>query len=224
MTQTVNWAEKFSAPEFGLMQEKPYPVASPVTVEALAAIVQACSELNWRVLPLGQGSSFPTNFSLRSERTFAVSTAKLREMSRLSNGRTYCQPGVPIQRILVSEHLLQRKTIGGLICGTGDNETRNTARSFWQSVHCIELIDSKGRTVVMPGPSSTLYHLCPSSLILLESRGKAGIVVGIEFCVDELPFVIGAKKLGTTASDSLSSPLSRQASVRSADALSLFDW
>jgi len=220
----MNWSERFSGAEFGFMQERPYPVASPAHVEALAEIVQECAEQNWRVLPLGQGSSFPPNFSLRTERTFAITTTRLRDVSRLSNGRMYCQPGLAIQKVLLSDHPLQRKTIGGLICGTGDVATRDAARVFWQTVQCIELIDAKGRTAVLPGPASAQFSLGASSSVLLESRGKAGIIVGIEFCADELPLQMGPKKLGTTSTENLSSPISRQVSVRSADALSLFDW
>lgn len=222
--QTMNWAERFSGAEFGFVQERPYPVASPVSVEALVEIVHECSEQNWRVLPLGQGSSFPPNFSLRTERTFAITTAKLRDIARLSNGRTYCQPGLAIQKVLLADQPLQRKTMGGLICGTGDQTTRNAARSFWQTVQCVEVIDAKGRTIVLPGPACAQYTLGASSTMLLESRGKAGIVVGIEFCTDELPMQLGTKKLSSTSTENLSSPISRQVSVRSADALSLFDW
>lgn len=224
MTQIVNWEERLSSSDYGLMQLAPYPVASPVNVDALVGIVQQCAELNWRVLPIGQGSSFPQNFSLRSERTFAISTSKLREICRLTNGRTYCQPGTPVQRVLISDHPLHRKTIGGFLCGGGDSSARNAVRSFWHTIQCLEVIDAKGRTMALPGPASPQFQLGPSSSILIESRGKAGIIVGIEFCADELPIDTTTKKLVSTATDTLTSPLSRQASVRSADALSLYDW
>ncbi len=224
MSQSISWTDEFGGAEFGLVQEKPYPVASPSTVDALAAIVQYCAEQGWRVLPMGLGSSFPSNFSLRTERTFAITTSRLREVSRLTNGRIYCQPGVAVQKVLLCEQTLQRSTIGGLICGSGDAATRNAGRLFWQLIHCVEMIDSKGRTVVLPGPSSPQSLLGASSTRLLESRGRAGILVGIEFCADELPLELGGKLLCSTSSDNLSSPIGRHASLRGADAMSLFDW
>lgn len=224
MNHAINWAERFQDAEFGFMQERPYPVASPVTVEAMSAIVHECAEENWRVLPLGSGSSFSPNFSLKTDRTFAITTSRMREVSRLSNGRMYCQPGTLVQKLLLSDQPIQRKTIGGLICGMGDHATRNSARSFWQTVHCLELIDSKGRTVVMQGPASAQYALGASSALLLESRGKAGIIVGIEFCADVLPIDLGRKTLCSSAVENIASPIGRQVSFRSADSLSLFDW
>lgn len=224
MIEPISWSERFGAAEYGLMQERPYPVVSPSTVEALAEIVQECSERNWRVLPLGHGSSFPENFSLKTERTFAIATSKLRELSRLSNGRMFCHPGASVQKVLLTEAPIQRKTIGGLICGSGDLVTREAARNFWHRVYCVELIDSKGRTVVQAGPASPQYFLSASASLLLESRGKAGILVGIEFCGDELPLDLGRRSLLASGTESLSSPISRQVSYRGADALSLFDW
>jgi FAD/FMN-containing dehydrogenase len=226
MSQRVDWAEKLSETDYGLMQTNPYPVASPSTVDALSDIVRLCVESNWRVLPLGSGSSFPENFALKSDRTFAIATTKLREVSRLSNGRVYCQPGVLANKIILSDDMLQRKTLGGLICGSGDLKTRNAAKSFWQAVQCVELIDAKGRTVVVAGPASAQYPLSARAAMLLESRGKAGFVVGIEFCADELPVDLDSKQLSATVvgTENVSSPVSRQLSYRGADALSLFDW
>jgi FAD/FMN-containing dehydrogenase len=224
MSQKIDWAEKLDDPVYGLMQLTPYPVASPSTVDALAQIVVLCAEANWRVLPLGTGSSFPENFALKSERTFAIATSKLRDVARLTNGRIYCQPGVPANKVVLGDDALQRRTIGGLICGAGDMSTRNAARSFWQTVHCVELIDAKGRTVVVHGPASAQFSLSARSSMLPESRGKAGFIVGIEFCADELPLELGTKTLGGTPAENLGSPVSRQLSYRGADALSLFDW
>ena len=154
MSVQIDWETELSDASFGLMQIKPYPVSSPTTIDALAAIIRMCSEANWRILPLGTGSSFPENFALKSDRTFAVASSRLREMSRLSNGRVYCQPGVSVNKVLLGDSSVQRKTIGGLICGSGDLATRNAAKSFWQTVQCVELIDAKGHTVSLTGPAS----------------------------------------------------------------------
>ncbi|MBK6910104.1 MAG: FAD-binding protein [bacterium] len=220
----MNWAERFGDATFGFLQERPYPVASPASVEAVQQIVQACADENWRVLPLGQGSSFPPNFALRSERVFAVITSRLRDVERLPNGRMLCGPGVPVQKLIVTEQLVERKTIGGLLCGVGDAVTRSAARSFWQLVHSVELLDSKGQVMALAGPASPQYLLGASAAMLLESRGKSGIVIGVEFAADELPFELGRKSLLSGQSEQLPYAVSRQVSNRQADTLSLFDW
>ncbi len=134
------------------MQEKPYPVAAPNSMEALVEIIQTCASLGWRMLPLGSGSSFPPNFALKTERTFAVTTTRLKEVSRLENGRVFCQAGALVSKVLLIETPVERKTIGGLLCGTGDSATRNSGRELWQKTYGIVLSDSKGRLEYVARP------------------------------------------------------------------------
>lgn len=216
--------EFFGDAQFGMLQERPYPVAAPQSLEAVQYILQTCAENNWRVLPLGQGSSFPPNFALRSERVFAVMLNRLKSVERMSSGRILCGPGTPVAKVLLTEQPLERKTIGGLICGMGDAATRGAARLFWQLVYSVEMLDSRGQVVVMSGPASPQFLLSASSSLVLESRGKAGVLTAVEFCTDQLPFELKAKSLMSGQTEQLTPVISRQVGYRQVDALSLFDW
>jgi len=224
MTSVINWQEQFGDEPFGLMQEKPYPVAAPATVEAVALILAECARIGWRVLPLGSGSSFPANFSLRSDRTFAITTSRLREISREESGCVYCQPGAPVSKVLLLANKVERKTMGGLLCGTGDTATRNAARELWQRTHSVIVGDGRGRFNKLAGPAAANYALSHGSSLLLESRGKAGIVVGIELDATDLPVELGNRSLCAMSDEQIPVAVSKQMSYRTVDATSLFDW
>lgn len=221
---SVNWTEQFQDAAFGLMQEKPYPVAGPNSIEALVEIIQTCASIGWRILPLGSGSSFPPNFALKTERTFAVTTSRLKEVSRLENGRVFCQAGAPVSKVLLIETPIERKTIGGLLCGTGNSSTRNSSRELWQKTQSIVLADSKGRLSTLPGPTAASYALGHASSVIVESRGKAGILVGIELDATELPVEIGRRMLCSSSDENHGTGVGKQVSYRTLDATSLFDW
>lgn len=224
MSSMANWQELFGDGIYGLMQEKPYPVAAPATVEAAAEILQECARAGWRVLPLGSGSSFPANFSLRSDRTFAITTSRLRDVSRTEFGRVFCQAGAPVNKVLLPESDVERKTIGGLLCGTGDGATRNAARELWQRTVRLVVADARGRCNSLAGPASSNYALSHGSSLFVESRGKAGLVLGIELDAADLPVELEQRQLCTASEEQLPVAVSRQMSFRTCDTTSLFDW
>ncbi|MBK6766855.1 MAG: FAD-binding oxidoreductase [bacterium] len=224
MSSAVDWREQLQDDAYGLMQEKPYPVAAPLSLAALAEILQECVRVGWRVLPLGSGSSFPANFALRNDRTFAISMSRLRDVIRLESGRVYCQAGAPLRKVLLLENPVERKTIGGLLCGTGDMVTRNAARELWQRTRNVVVTDAKGRINTLSGPAAANYSLSHGSSLLVESRGKAGIVVGLELDATELPVELGKRSLCAASDEQLPFAVSRQVSLRTIDATSLFDW
>lgn len=221
---SINWSEQFQDAAFGLMQEKPYPVAAPNSIEALVEIIQTCASVGWRMLPLGSGSSFPPNFALKTERTFALTTSKLKEVSRLENGRVFCQAGALVNKVLLTETPVERKTLGGLLCGTGTSATRSAGRELWQKVQSVVLADSKGRLNTLPGPAAANYGLGHASSVIVESRGKAGILVGLELGATELPVELGKRVLCSVSDENLGTAVSKQVSYRTLDATSLFDW
>ena len=67
-----------------LLQETPYPVVAPTTVEAAAQCVRAAREQRFSVLVLGSGSSFPPDFHVLRENLLALMTIRLTGAQRVS--------------------------------------------------------------------------------------------------------------------------------------------
>ncbi len=60
--------------------------------------------------------------------------------------------------------------------------------------------------------------------MIVESRGKAGILIGLELDAAELPIELGKRTLCSVSDANLGTAVSKQVSYRTLDATSLFDW
>ncbi|MCB9357112.1 MAG: FAD-binding oxidoreductase [Calditrichaeota bacterium] len=220
----IEWQETLGEKRFGLRQTTPFPVAVPDDPNAMAEIVRLCAETGYRVLPMGSGSSFPDNFSLKSDRTFAIAASRLRGTGRTESGYAYCGAGAPIDVILGDAAETERKTAGGLLCGKSNAHSRRAALELWQRIRRIDVISSRGELMSFSGPASPAFHLNLSGSILIESRGKLGIVIGVEFDAARFPLVLDTRTLCSSAGSRIEPVISRGPAVRTLDSVSLFDW
>lgn len=219
-----DWTQLLADRRFGLMQSEPYPVVAPIAVEAVLEIIMVCADHGFNVLPMGSGSSFAPNHELKRDRTLALSTLRMHSASRLDSGFLHIESGISLSTLLGENYQGDRKTLGGLLCAKGNSLARELALEVAQRIRRIEVADARGNLVAYAGPASPNYVASPTSSLFLESRGKAGVVIGMELNATELPIVICKKSLNTLGEGKVNQVLSRQFANRLVEPASLFDW
>jgi FAD/FMN-containing dehydrogenase len=209
----------------GLRQEEPRPVVVPATVEEAAGCLRAAHEFGFVVLPLGSGSSFPADFSLRRENVLAVSAARLAGMERLSPFDVRILAGTPTAAVLRAVDS-PRHTLGGLVCDVLRGRGVLALDVLWRRLRRVELINNGGQITTLAGPLCGSAGDCALATLIVGSRGRLGMVTALEICG---PVPIVAENEMASRSDSLPAgatgcAVTRTEVQRLADECGLFQW
>lgn len=209
----------------GLRQEEPRPVVVPRTVQEAAGCLRVAREFGFVVLPLGSGSSFPADFSLRRENVVAVSSARLTGMERLSPFAVRVLAGTPTSVVLRAVDS-PRRTLGGLICDAPRGHGVAALGALWRRLRRIEMITSRGEITDLAGP------LCGSTAdpalaaLVVGSRGRLGLVTALEIA-GTVPMVVENETVPRSESlpaGTAESVIARLDAQRVADEAGLFQW
>jgi len=163
-----------------LIQERPFPVVAPTTMEDAAATVRAASEHGFRVLTLGSGSSFSADFAVRHADTVAVMMAKLVGVSALSPFSMRVLSGTPVRAVLRGAPDNARKTIGGWIAGGRGGLQDAAFRALWRQVRFAEVLDSRGEMRRFASSTQTGSGDTWPAEVLIGSRGRSGAIIALE--------------------------------------------
>jgi len=162
-----------------LLQEQPYPVVAPYSLEQAIACISAAREEACVVMPLGSGSSFPKDFRLLRERLLAVMTIRLQGSCSISPFAIQVLSGTPVSTVVNNHAQEGRRTLGGLIAGARTGMNDSLLRSVWMRTRAMNVIAGEGRILTFSGPARCGSHDDAAGW-LVGSRGRLGLIVSVE--------------------------------------------
>lgn len=208
-----------------LLQESPYPVVAPRTVEMLALVVQYARIEGKKVMVLGTGSSFAEDFDPVSSEVIAIMTYRLSGVQKLSPFVTRILSGTPVSRVFSGQSLPERKTIGGLIASNLPSSDQAIG-ALYSRLLTIEMVNADADVIRLAGPNTV--HAADPGLAnaLFGSQGRLGIIAAVEVCrpdMLELSSGNGVTPLGPAIA-SHESAIRRSDITRTFDPDGLFAW
>ena len=172
----------FSLPDVAgdsLVQEFPYPVVAPRSIETLTLVVQYARIEGLKVMVLGTGCSFADNFRLATSKVIAIMTYRLTGMQQVSPLVTRILCGTPLARLFTGDAMTERRTLGGLIAGCQPG--REAAAGVVAShLLAVDMINAEAKAVRLAASNTT--HVGDPGLAnsLFGSQGRAGIITAVE--------------------------------------------
>jgi FAD/FMN-containing dehydrogenase len=209
-----------------VLQESPYPVIAPTTVEAAAACVRAARDHHFNVLVLGSGSSFPPDFHVLRENLLALMTIRLTGTQRVNAFSTRVLAGTPVAAVVHGPKDGARKTLGGLLADTRDRAVDPVIRALWARATAVEVISASGElrrhlTATAGSPDDP-----GAAELFLGSRGRMGMITALEVSGPlplELPESDGERRQGF-APERSEPPLTLKELQVELDPDGLFQW
>ncbi len=162
-----------------LIQETPYPVVAPRSMETLALVLHYARVENLHVLPLGTGSSFDSDFQLPNVKVVAVLSGGLSGIEKLSPTGFRILSGTPVARLFRSGAAHERKTLGGLIAGAA-GVREDVEKAIWSNMLKIEIMNGDGELLQFAGPSRASAHDPGLASLLFGSQGRMGVIVSVD--------------------------------------------
>jgi len=153
-----------------ILQEDPYVVVAPKSVEAVQLCVASARDFSYRVLVLGSGSSFPLDFSILRENVVAIMTIGLTGIEAVSSPAIRVGSGVSVNSIVDGYASSERRTLGGLIADHRVGSMEPVLGYVWPRVSRLE---------VLTGDCKVNYF-SNIATFLIGSRGRLGIITAIE--------------------------------------------
>lgn len=208
----------------GLRQEHPYPVVVPQSADEAVQCIRAARDYGYTVLPLGTGSSFSSDFSLRRDNVMAITTARLNGLEQISPFATRVSAGTAISAILRGmEH--SRKTVGGFICDANKTANSNGLSFLWSNVRLVESISGSGDYLSVKGPAAIGAAEPAVANLFIGSRGRIGFITAVEVS-GLIPMRADAAiaSHSETITSSSDCSISRAEVAHYADPAGLFQW
>jgi FAD/FMN-containing dehydrogenase len=162
-----------------LIQETPYPVVAPRSVDALAALLKFARRENLHVLPLGSGSSFDSSFQLTRPNVMAVLTGGLCSIEKFSPWGFRVLSGTPVSRLFRGGIVHERKTLGGLIAGSAGIHGE-VERTLWSQLSRIEVMNGEGELLQLAGPNRASAGDPGLASVLFGSQGRIGMIISAD--------------------------------------------
>ena len=207
-----------------LIQDHPYPVVAPRSLETLALVVRYAKTEGLRVLPLGTGSSFDSDFKLLNSKIVAVLSAGLTGIQKLSPTGFRVLSGTPLSRLFRGDVSGERKTIGGLIAGFA-NAQDEFIKALRPRVLVVEMMNGDGKLLRLKGPGAAGADDPGLAQAIFGSQGKMGMITAVELSGPfplEVP-MDGPRQIGAVLSPN-EAVVSRAEIARFFDPDSLFAW
>jgi FAD/FMN-containing dehydrogenase len=161
-----------------LVQESPYPVVAPRSVEIAAKTVMLARQNQFHVMVVGSGSSFAADFSVLRNNLLAILTTRLAGVERISPFACRVLSGTPVATV-VRDPDAARKTIGGLLADSPRAENGRALRAFWSRVRAIEALTADGQVHRVTCANSG-HSAFPTATMFRGTRGRLGMITAIE--------------------------------------------
>ena len=207
-----------------LIQEAPYPVVAPLSLEMLAQILQHARSESLRILPLGMGSSFDQDFKLSYANVIAVMSGGLSGIQRVSAAAFRIAGGTPLSRLLRSDIVHEHKTVGGLIAGASGIHDP-VEKALWSRLTAIEVMNSEGKLLRFAGACSSSAEDPGMAQLFFGSQGRLGMITAVELRGPlPLDVEIFESRTGGATLSTFEPALKRTELMRLMDPDGLFAW
>lgn len=172
-----------------LLQDSPYAVVAPDTVELAAQIVRAARDCQFNIMVLGSGSTFPPDFTILRENLLALMTIRLSGVNPVSPFAARVLAGTPLSAIVQDGSVNSRRTIGGVLCDPKSLASR-PVRALWARIHAVEVMGKDGALRRFATSAAAGMDDPGTASLLLGSRGRLGLITAVELDTP-LPIVPG---------------------------------
>jgi FAD/FMN-containing dehydrogenase len=162
-----------------LLQEEPYPVLAPRTVELAAQIFQTARESEHKILIIGSGSSFPPNFSVLRDNVVAVMTVGLMGIEHLTPFCARILSGTPSAHVFKGESI-EKRTLGGLVCDAATKSGDGLRQSFWTRIRAVEVLTATGEVQRFAGAAQATLDDPALANLFVGSAGRLGMITAFE--------------------------------------------
>lgn len=163
-----------------LVQESPYAVVAPRTVESAVLGMRVARNHRFRVMVLGTGSSFPPQFTILRDDVMAILSAGLAGAVALSPFAVRILAGTPVSALFSASVSPGRKTVGGLIAAADCTFGDVLLRALWKRVLALEVIAPTGECRRLAGPVSASSADPATANAFIGSRGRLGMIAAVE--------------------------------------------
>lgn len=216
-----------------LLQEQPHIVIAPASIHFVQDAANIARREHLKLLPLGTGNSFPTDYSRLSENTIAILMGTLKGECGGDAFSTWYWAGTRLQQLEVDYPGFftiegGRTTIGGLIADNASSSLGPIQRSIKRLLLSMEVLTAAGDVEIFAGEGTgTVYHL-PTSSLFFGSQGRLGILLRMRLRRILPPLADRTEMLDSadrTSTASMNKPVLPRTQMKALlDPGGLFDW
>jgi FAD/FMN-containing dehydrogenase len=163
-----------------VIQESPYPVVAPRTIDIIPRLLGIARAENFRVMFLGTGSSFPADFTLLRDNVVAITTGELSGIQRLSPFTCRVLAGTPVTGISDGGQNSRSRTVGGVIASAPVPASDPVLRGLWSRVKRLEVLTAAGGVRLFCAPAMAYSDDPAIANCFVGSRGRLGLITAIE--------------------------------------------
>jgi FAD/FMN-containing dehydrogenase len=167
-----------------LLQENPRVVIAVTEPEMIRDAIEIARKEQFKVLPLGTGSSFPADYSRLNDNTFAILVGTLDGECGGDAFSSWYWAGTRIRRVAanfpgVFPDDAQRVTLGGFVAGQPIASTDPTLHLLQAQVLSMEVLTATGEFELFAGEGTGTVYSLPCCHLLFGSRGNLGVIVRV---------------------------------------------
>ncbi len=177
--------------DVAIIQDSPYLVTVPRSVEGLRSVLQFAHENDYKVMPLGSGSSFSEDFALARNNVIVVMMTALTGVKE-SNGFTIeIAAGTQIQKI-AANYMGERVTLGGLLADGSSPDSHRLRRELLQRLRSVTLMHGDGRIESYVHGEGGAGQSGTRAALVLGCSGRGAVILSASFraSVEELAFLL----------------------------------
>jgi FAD/FMN-containing dehydrogenase len=208
-----------------LRMDARYPLAAPRTVEAAVQLVRTARDHQFSLMILGDGSSFPADFTMLRENVVVIRTGWLNTVQRITPFAVRASCGAAPSTLIQAGTETTHRTIGGLICDPRGGLKDPVLRAFWARVRRIEVITATGEIKQFAGPAAASLEDPATANLFIGTRGRMGMITSVELG-SPIPVTAADRTDGSRggAAGVGDSPLSQKEIQTLADPTGVFQW
>ena len=167
-----------------LLQEQPRTVIAPASLQAVKDAVEMARHEHLKLLPLGTGSSFPSDFSRLHIRTLTLLLGTLKGECGGDTFSSWYWAGTRLSQLSADypgffNSDSQRATLGGLIADGTVSSLDATRRLVERLMLSMEVFTAAGNIETFAGGGTGTVYQLPASSLFFGSQGRLGIILRV---------------------------------------------